>query len=145
MQKSFLVVIDSEHVRDAQVAIVPEADPVEATDDWVDATGGLVLGTYSAETKLDATIKAASEHRISRQCLIAYLLASINPLHEEVETEVDYIVQEQYPEQYGKDAPMILNQLSSIADDYMKADNSDFNEEVRRILDLWLEKQHAHK
>lgn len=72
--KPYLIVIASEFVRDAQLATVPEAD--HESDDWTDATGQLVLGTYSAETEAQAIENASLEHHLSGDTLMAYPLAA---------------------------------------------------------------------
>lgn len=73
MKKSYLVVVDSEFVRDTQLATVPEAD--HESDDWIDATGQIVLGTYTAEEEDKAIEAAANEHHLSGDTLSAYQMA----------------------------------------------------------------------
>lgn len=73
MKKNYLVVVESDFVRDAQLATVPEAD--HESDDWIDATGQLVLGTYTAEEEDKAIEAAANEHHLSGDTLTAYPLA----------------------------------------------------------------------
>lgn len=70
--KNYLIVVTSEFVRDAQLATVPEAD--HESDDWTDATGQLVLGTYAAQTEDQAIENAALEHHLSGDTLTAYPL-----------------------------------------------------------------------
>lgn len=72
--KSYLIVVESEFVRDIQIATVPEAD--QLSDDWTDGSGQLVLGTYSAQTEEAAIEQAALEHHLSGDTLMAYPMAA---------------------------------------------------------------------
>lgn len=69
----FLVVVEKEFIRDAQVATVPEAE--HDSDNWCDISGHIVLGTFSANCQDAAIDKAAIEHHLAGECLLAY------PLH----------------------------------------------------------------
>lgn len=72
--KSYLIVVESEFVRDVQIATVPEAD--HESDDWMDGSGQLVLGTYTAKTEEVAIEQAALEHHLSGDTLFAHLIAA---------------------------------------------------------------------
>lgn len=80
MKNTYLVVVEEEFVRDAQVALTIDADPMDAGDGWGDAQAELVIGTYQADNEKQAIENACSKNvNLVPETLTTYLLAANQP------------------------------------------------------------------
>lgn len=73
--RPYLIVVETEFVRDTQIAMTAEVDPM-GDEGWYDTTGEHVLGVYSAKSVDQAKAYVASTHHISAEIIKAYPLSS---------------------------------------------------------------------
>lgn len=138
-KQSYLVAMPEQYVRDAQMSIKPDAEHIN-DEVWVDVKSAtLLLGTYFAETEQEAIEMAAAAHGVEIEMLSAYEVTPLHsPLVEAVRLEIEYIVKEQWDQEYAEHMELIKENLTEISEEYTEGDGSYFNEAVRDALDTWL-------
>lgn len=111
---NFIVVVDQEFVRDAQ--IIPNPVNVDNESEWIDAFGHFVLGVYEGQNEDDVITKVVEERGfLETEILRAYQLQDMKqvnktPLEQSVKQEIEFIIYERNPDGYTEEAVEFIEQ-----------------------------------
>lgn len=144
---NYLVTVKEENVRDAQIAVHPNADHGD-DDGWIDVTyGELVLGTYEATSREEAIVKAALSNGMASSNLQAFELAPHSFIKEAVKVEVEFVILDEDNNYSPTEIALVRDNMDVIAgiiEKQLHSFSEGFAEDIIDPLNQWLS-QHMRK